>query len=61
MRNIRAADNFTYNLVAGDDALVERREFAFDDVQVGAAHTAGFDAQEQLAGTRLGAGRFFEA
>ena len=39
--------------MAGDDARMERREIALDDVKVGAADAAGEDFEEHFAGLRL--------
>jgi hypothetical protein len=36
------------------------RELAVDDVEVGASDAAGEDAQEDLAGPRLGHGQLLE-
>jgi hypothetical protein len=32
----------TDDLMAGNDVRIARRQFAFDDVEIGAAHAAGF-------------------
>jgi hypothetical protein len=45
-------NHFAHDLVAGDNAWLERTELAFDDVQVGAADPASADAKEDLAGLR---------
>jgi len=37
--------------MAGDDSRGERREFSFDNVEVGAADSAGEDAEEEVAGS----------
>ena len=51
-----AVDDFADDLMAGDDARVERRKVALDDVEVGAADAAGEDAEEDVAGVRVGRG-----
>jgi len=48
------------DLVARNDARPVRRQFAFDDVQVGAAHAARADAQADVAGAGFGNGALFE-
>ena len=45
--------DFSYDLVAGDNVCVERREFAFDNMQVGAANTTGQDAEQDMARRRF--------
>jgi hypothetical protein len=40
----RAFDDFTDDLMPGNEARPERRQIALDDVQVGAADSAGDDA-----------------
>ena len=35
--------------MSGDDGVAERRQFAFDDVQVGAADPAGAHPEQHLA------------
>ena len=40
--------------MAWDHVIAERLQLAFDDVQIGAAHAAGADAKQYLAG--LGSG-----
>src|SRR5436305_512224 len=37
------------DLMAGDDGIARRLQFAVDHVQIGAADAAGLDAQENLA------------
>jgi hypothetical protein len=49
-----SGDDFAYDLVAGNDSRIARREFAFYDVQVGAAYTAGEHTEQNVA--RLGGG-----
>ncbi len=55
-----AFDNFADDLMAGDDAWMERREIALDDVEVSAADAAGEDLEEQFAGLRLRARDVFD-
>ena len=38
----------------GNDVIAERLQLAFDDVQIGAAHAASADAQQDLAGRGRG-------
>jgi hypothetical protein len=47
--------------VAGNDGGRERREIALDDVEVGAADSAGQDAEEDVAGEDGGRGDVFDA
>lgn len=49
------------DLVAGDYGLLERRKVALDDVEVGAADSAGEDSQQDVAGANGGRGEIFEA
>src|SRR5437899_1445069 len=41
------------NLMSGNDGVANRRQLAFDDVQVGAAHAASPDAQQYMPVTLL--------
>jgi hypothetical protein len=50
--------DFADDLVAGDYLGMERGEFAFGDVEVGAADSAGEDAEEDLAWSGSGDGDF---
>ena len=43
--------NNSYDLVAGDEGLLARRQFAFNDVQVRAADAASTDAKKDLTGS----------
>jgi len=54
-------DYLADDLVAGDDSRVERREFAFHDVEVGAADSAGEDAEQDVAGVGRGRGNIFDS
>ena len=45
-----AFDDLADDLVAGDEAGLERRKVALGDVQVGAADAAGDDAEQDVAG-----------
>ena len=45
---------FTYNLMAWNHVIAERLQLAFDDVQIGAAHSTSPDAEQYLAGPRRG-------
>ena len=49
------------DLVAGDDGGRERRQIALDDVQVGAADSAGDDAEQDVAGKDSGRRDVFDA
>src|SRR5205823_2531836 len=51
---------FAYDLVARDDSWVAGREFAFDDVGVGAADSAGEYFEENVAWFRFGGGNVFD-
>src|ERR1700730_6696158 len=42
------------DFMAGDDARMARRKVALGDVEIGAAYTAGLDANENFARPRLG-------
>jgi hypothetical protein len=53
-----SVDDFADDLVAGDDAGMDWRKVAFNDVQVSAADSAGEDFEENMAGLRLEAGNF---
>jgi hypothetical protein len=44
-----SADDFADDLMAGDEGLVEEREVAFEDVEIGAAYSAGEDAENEMA------------
>jgi len=48
----------TDGLMAGDDWRFLGRKFAFDDVEVGAADAAHFDADKNFTGGGLGLGEF---
>jgi hypothetical protein len=39
---------------------MERREFAFDDMKIGAAHTTGEHFQKHVAGLRFERRNFFD-
>jgi len=52
--------DFAYYLVAGNDSGLARREFAFNDVEVGAADSAGAYPEKNVAGFRLGCGDVFD-
>jgi len=56
----RAFDQFADDLVAGDEGLVDEREIAFEDVEVGAADSAGEDAEEDVVGGEGGARDLFD-
>jgi hypothetical protein len=55
-----AFNDFAHNLVARDDARMEGRKIALDNVKIGAANSAGDDFEEDFAGLRLGTGDFFD-
>jgi hypothetical protein len=44
-----AVDDFADDLVAEDERLVDESEVAFEDVEVGAADSAGENAEEEMA------------
>jgi len=46
--------------VAGNDSWVAGREFAFNDVKVGAADSAGEDFEENVSWLRFGCGDVFD-
>ena len=47
-----SGDDFADNLVAGDNARIARRQFAFYDVQIGAADAASEDPQQDVCWPR---------
>ncbi len=55
-----AFDDFADDLVAEDEGLVDEWEVAFEDVEVGAADSAGEDAEEDVAGGEGGCGDVFD-
>jgi hypothetical protein len=55
-----AVDDFAYDLVAGDEGLVDEGKVALEDVEIGAADSAGEDAEEEMAFGEGGAGDFFD-
>ena len=55
-----ACDDFADNLMAGNQLWPKRRQVAFHDVQIGAAHATGEDAKQQMAGDELRARNFFD-
>ena len=56
-----AVDDFADDLVAGDEGLLDEGKIAFEDVEVGAADSAGEDAEEEVAWGEDGRGDVFEA
>src|SRR5947208_605158 len=46
--------DFAYDLVAGNDSRIARREFALYDVQVGTADAAGKNVEQHVAGLGVG-------
>jgi hypothetical protein len=48
------------DLVAEDEGVSERRQIALEDVEVGAADSAGEDLEEDMAGNRGGARYVFD-
>ena len=48
------APYLTYNLMTWNNVIAERLQLAFDDVQIGSAHSTSPDAQQYLAGSRRG-------
>jgi len=55
-----SADDFADDLVAGDEGLVYKAEVAFEDVEVGAADTAGEDAENHVSLGEHGHGSDFD-
>jgi hypothetical protein len=55
-----AFDDFADDLVAEDERLMDEGKVAFEDVEVGAADSAGEDAEEDVIGCEGGAGDFFD-
>ena len=51
-----AFDDFADDLMAEDEGLVDEGEVAFEDVEVGAADSAGEDAEEDVVGGEGGRG-----
>lgn len=49
-------DDFTHNLVTGNDLWMLRRKIAFHDVEISAADTTGSDAEKDVAGFQFGIG-----
>ena len=45
----RSVDNFAYDLVSGNDMRQPRRQLAFHNMQIGAAHSARPDFQHDMA------------
>jgi hypothetical protein len=43
-------EEFAYDLVTEDEGFLKERQVALEDVEVGAADSAGEDAQERVAG-----------
>jgi hypothetical protein len=56
-----SVDYFADDLVAGDEAGTEWREITFNDVEVGAANSAGQNAEEEMAGLKRRARNVFDA
>jgi hypothetical protein len=55
-----AFDDFADDLVAEDEGLVDEGKVAFEDVEVGAADSAGKDAEEDVVGSKGWTGDFFD-
>ena len=55
-----SGDDFAYDLMAGNDSRIARWEFAFDDMQVCAADSAGEYFEENVAWFRFGRGDVFD-
>ena len=55
-----AFHHFADDLMAGNDARVQGRKVALDDVEIGAADAAGDDLEQNFAGLRIGMGDFFD-
>jgi hypothetical protein len=45
-----AAFNYPYDLVAGDESFLSRRQFPLDEVEIRTADTAGANPKKDLAG-----------
>ena len=56
-----SCDYFADDLVAGDDSRIARRELAFYDVQVGAADSAGENAEQNVSGLGIGSWDIFSS
>ena len=56
-RSVAPSTTVAYDLVAGDEVGLRRAgRFALEDVEVGAANSAGEDAEEEMVGGDGGAG-----
>src|SRR5579864_136135 len=55
-----SCDNFTHNLVSGNNARMARRKFTFDNVQIGVTDSAGEHTQQNVTWFRLGSGDVFD-
>jgi hypothetical protein len=60
LRHPTFVDDLADDLVAEDEGLLDEGEVAFEDVQVGAADSAGEDAEEDVARGEGGCGDVFE-
>src|SRR2546428_7339950 len=60
MRKAIPGDDLADDLMARDDSGIAGREFALDDVQVGAADAAGEHSQQKVAGFRVRGGNGFD-
>ena len=58
--SVVAFNNFAHDLMAGNQTCQQSREFAFHNMKVGAANTAGQHAKQNLAGARLGPGHVLD-
>ena len=56
-----AFHNVADNLVPGNNLTQPRRKFAFDDVEVGPAHAAGANFQQNVAGQKRRTRNFFDS
>ena len=53
--------HFPHNLVARNDAGMQRREFTLNDVQIGTTHATGTYSQQHVPWHRLGNGDVFDS
>jgi hypothetical protein len=56
----RTCDDLADNLMAGDEGPVDEGEIAFEDMEIGAAYSAGEDTEEEMAFGQDGAGNVFD-
>ena len=56
----RAVDDLAYDLMAEDERFLDEGKIAFEDVEIGAADSAGEDAEEGVAVGESGSGDVFD-